>query len=48
MPLPENAIVHHTSLYADDLVVLLASWQEDFTCLKQILDLFRGGLWIDN
>lgn len=40
--LPGNAIVHRASLYADDLVVLLSPQQEDFICLKEILDLFAG------
>jgi len=41
-PLPGQAIVHRASLYADDLVVLVTPQQEDFNCLKQILDLFAG------
>jgi hypothetical protein len=41
-PLPGNCITHRASLYADDVVVLLAPNVVDFTCLSQILDLFAG------
>jgi hypothetical protein len=41
-PLPGQAIAHRASLFADDLVVLLAPRHDDFVCLKQILDLFAG------
>jgi hypothetical protein len=42
-PLPGRAIVHrHASLYADDLVVLLAPLESDLECLHQILQLFAG------
>ena len=41
-PLPGNSIVHRTSLYADDLVVLVSPSAEDLTNLQQILTLFAG------
>jgi exonuclease III len=41
-PLPGNCIMHRASLYADDVVVLLAPNIADFTCLSRILDLFAG------
>ena len=40
MPLPGPAISHRASLYADDLVVLVAPLQEDLDCLHRILLLF--------
>jgi hypothetical protein len=42
MPLPGNNIKHRVSLYADDLVVFLAPTKRDFTCVRQILELFAG------
>jgi hypothetical protein len=41
-PLSRQAINHCASLYADNLVVLVASLQEDLNCLHQILLLFVG------
>jgi hypothetical protein len=42
MPLPGRAIAHRASLYADDLVLLLAPRSEDLHCLLQILQLFAS------
>lgn len=39
-PLPGNAIRYRTSVYADDLVVFLAPSAIDFSCIRQILELF--------
>lgn len=41
-PLPGRSIVHRASLYADDLVVLVAPVYGDLDCLHQILQLFAG------
>jgi hypothetical protein len=41
-PLPGQVVVHRASLYADDLVVLLAPEIGDLHCLSQILQLFAG------
>lgn len=41
-PLPGRAIVHRASLYANDLVVLVAPREDDLNCLHQILHLFVG------
>lgn len=41
-PLPGQVVVHRTSLYADDLIVLLSPEAADFECLQQILQLFAG------
>jgi hypothetical protein len=41
-PLPGRAIAHRASLYADDLVVLMAPHHEDLTCVRLVLDLFAG------
>jgi len=41
-PLPGTAIAHRASLYADDLVVLLAPTVPDLRCFRQILMLFAG------
>lgn len=41
-PLPGNAMVHRASLYADDLVVLIAPSHGDLGCLHQILQLLAG------
>lgn len=41
-PLPGNCIKHRTSLYADDVVVLLSPNVQDFACLSQVLRLFAG------
>lgn len=40
--LPGSSIVHMASLYADDLVVLVAPTENDLRCIKEILDLFAG------
>lgn len=37
---PGSSIVHRASLYADDLVVLVAPVAEDLLCIRDILDLF--------
>jgi hypothetical protein len=39
-PLPGRAIAHRASLYADDLVVLVAPEHGDLSCLHRILQLF--------
>lgn len=41
-PLLGQVVIHRASFYADDLVVLVTPQQEDFVCLKRILDLFAG------
>lgn len=41
-PLPGNVIKHRASVYADDLVVFLNPMTADFTCIRQILELFEG------
>jgi hypothetical protein len=41
-PLPGGVIMHRASLYADDLVILVALTQIDLQCMRQILDLFAG------
>lgn len=41
-PLPGRAIKHRASLYADDLVILVAPKENDLNCLQQILLLFAG------
>lgn len=41
-PLPGQAIIHHASLYADDLVLLVALDTNDLHCVIQILHLFAG------
>jgi hypothetical protein len=41
-PLPGRAVAHWVSLYADDLVVLLAPTTEDLNCLSEVLHLFAG------
>lgn len=41
-PLPGLAIVHRASLYADDLVLLVAPNTIDLQCVTQILQLFAG------
>ena len=43
-PLPGQVVVHRASLYADDLVILLAPNADDLNCLTQILQLFAGAL----
>lgn len=40
-PMPSN-IKHRASVYADDPVIFLAPMTCDFTCVRQILDLFAG------
>jgi hypothetical protein len=40
--LPDQVIAHRASLYADDLVVLVAPKATDLICLRQLLDLFAG------
>ena len=41
-PLPGDHFGHRMSLYADDLVLFLLPKQEDFICIRAILDLFVG------
>ncbi|XP_066320627.1 uncharacterized protein [Miscanthus floridulus] len=41
-PLPGHAIAHRASLYADDLVLLVAPNANDLQCVIQILQLFAG------
>lgn len=41
-PLPGHAITHRVSLYADDLVLLVAPNAADLDCVLQILNLFAG------
>jgi hypothetical protein len=41
-PLPSQAIAHRASLYADDLVLLVAPNTNDLQCVLQILQLFAG------
>ena len=36
-PLPGQVIAHHASLYADDLVILIAPVPGDLSCMHQIL-----------
>lgn len=43
-PLPGDHFGHRLSLYANDLVLFLAPKQEDFSCVRAILDLFAGAL----
>jgi hypothetical protein len=41
-PLPGNSIQYRASIYADDLVIFLAPTALDFSCMRQILELFAG------
>ena len=41
-PLPGHASAHRASLYADDLVLLVAPNANDLQCVIQILQLFAG------
>jgi hypothetical protein len=41
-PLPGNVIKFRASIYADDLVVFLSPNPQDFSCIREILDLFQG------
>jgi hypothetical protein len=41
-PLLGQVFSHRASLYADDLVVLVAPVADDFHCLSEILNLFAG------
>jgi len=41
-PLPGRAITHRASLYAVDLVILVAPSHNDRNCVQQILHLFAG------
>ncbi|XP_066320260.1 uncharacterized protein [Miscanthus floridulus] len=41
-PLPGDAIKYRASVYADDLVIFLAPTANDFTCIRNILELFAG------
>lgn len=41
-PLPDKAVKCRASVYADDLVVFLHPSAQDFTCIRQFLDLFAG------
>jgi hypothetical protein len=42
LPLPSDHFGHWMSLYTDDLVLFLLPKQEDFICIRAILDLFAG------
>jgi len=44
-PLSGNMIIHRASVYTDDLLVFLSLEVDDFICMRQILDLFAGGIW---
>lgn len=41
-PLPGHLFTHRASLYADDLVILVAPITNDMHCLNEILNLFAG------
>lgn len=41
-PLPRQVFTHRASLYADDLVILVAPVADDFHWLSEILNLFAG------
>lgn len=41
-PLPGSLIKFRASIYADDLVIFLRPKPEDFTCIRELLDLFAG------
>lgn len=41
-PLPGDAIKYRASIYADDLVIFLAPTANDFSCIRNILELFAG------
>ena len=41
-PLPGNTIRYRASIYADDLVVFLAPCPLDFSCIRQLLEVFAG------
>jgi hypothetical protein len=41
-PLPGNVIKFRASVYVDDLVVFLAPTSQDFSCIREILQLFAG------
>ena len=41
-PLSGRVVVHRTSLYADDLIILTVPKVEDLHCLLEILHLFAG------
>jgi hypothetical protein len=41
-PLPENGIKYRTSIYADDLDIFLAPSEQDFSCIRRILELFAS------
>lgn len=41
-PLPGNVIKFRASVYTDDLVVFLAPISQDFSCIREILQLFAG------
>lgn len=41
-PLPGQVIKHRASIYADDLVLFLNPSPADFTCIREILELFEG------
>lgn len=41
-PIPGRAISHRASLYADDVVLLVAPRRDDLRCVQQILHLFAG------
>lgn len=41
-PLPSDHFGHRISLYADDLVLFLLPRQDNFVCIRALLDLFAG------
>lgn len=41
-PLPTDRIKYRASMYVDDLVIFLAPTAIDFSCVRQLLDLFAG------
>lgn len=42
IPLPGNIIKFRASIYADNLVIFLLSDSKDFSCIRQILEMFAG------
>jgi hypothetical protein len=42
IPLPGNIIKFRVSVYADDLIIFLSLNSKDFSCIRQILELFAG------
>lgn len=41
-PLPGTVMKHRLSIYADDLLMFVMPRQEDFTCIREVLNLFAG------